>query len=81
MLAKDDDKACYGKLNVKKALDYSAVEMLLISEDLDDKLADEFIEKIEETGSTYELISTDTNEGTQLKEIGGVAAILRYPLN
>jgi len=29
-------------------------------------------------GTTIKIISTDTREGVQLKEMGGVAAVLRY---
>jgi len=81
MLAKDDSKAAYGKINVKKALEYGAVEILLISESLDDALVEGYIEAAEKFNSSYELISIDTNEGIQLKELGGIAAILRYPVN
>jgi len=40
---------------------------------------DDFVEMAEEVGSKVEIISTETEEGTQLlKAFGGVAAILRY---
>ncbi|MBS3141403.1 hypothetical protein J4405_04635 [Candidatus Woesearchaeota archaeon] len=81
MLAKDNSKAAYGKANVKKAIEYGAVEILLISESLDNELIEEYIEAVEKFNSTYEIISIDTNEGVQLKELGGIAAILRYPVN
>ncbi|KZX17411.1 peptide chain release factor aRF-1 [Methanobrevibacter filiformis] len=42
-------------------------------------LVDHFIEMAEELGSDVELISSETEEGTQLlKAFGGIAAILRY---
>ena len=81
MLAKDDSKVAYGKSMVKKAFEYSAVDLLIISEDVSEELEEELIESAEKSGSKYEIVSTDTSEGTQLKEIGGVAAILRFPLN
>ena len=40
---------------------------------------DDFVEMAEEVGSKVELISTETEEGTQLlKAFGGIGAILRY---
>jgi peptide chain release factor subunit 1 len=42
-------------------------------------LVDHFVEMAEEVGSDIEIISTETEEGTQLlKAFGGIAAILRY---
>lgn len=40
---------------------------------------DDFVEMAEEVGSKVEIISAETEEGTQLlKAFGGIAAILRY---
>lgn len=44
-------------------------------------LMDALIEKAEKMGAKVEMISTDTPEGGQFKELGGVAAMLRYKLN
>ncbi|MCE7698995.1 MAG: peptide chain release factor 1, partial [Methanobacterium paludis] len=42
-------------------------------------VVDDFVEMAEEVGSKVELISTETEEGTQLlKAFGGIGAILRY---
>ncbi len=41
-------------------------------------LTDEIIRMAEEMGTEVEMISTDTKEGNQLKEMGGIAGILRY---
>ena len=30
-------------------------------------------------GTSVEIVSVETREGAQLKDIGGVAALLRYP--
>lgn len=70
----------YGKEDIKNALKLSAVETLLISEELDDELSETFEETGENQGAEVLIISTDTPEGQQLKDLGGVAAILRYPL-
>jgi peptide chain release factor subunit 1 len=41
-------------------------------------LAEEIIKLAENSGTKIENISTDTNRGEQLKELGGIAGILRY---
>jgi peptide chain release factor subunit 1 len=43
-------------------------------------LADEMIEKAARVGAKVEYISTSTPEGRQFKELGGIAAFLRYKL-
>lgn len=35
-------------------------------------------EEIEDYGTKVEIISVETREGFQLKELGGIAAILRF---
>jgi len=81
MLAKEPEKTTYGKEKTKKALEIGAVDLLLLSENLDDEVIDEFIEIANKFNTKVEIISIDTNEGKQLKELGGVAAILRFALN
>ncbi len=81
MLAKEPEKTTYGKLQTKKALEYGAVDILLLSEDLDDKTTDEFMEIAEKFNTEVEIISVDTKEGFQLKELGRIASILRFALN
>ena len=58
-----------------------AVQLLLVSEDLEDKDAEHFEELAKQVGAEMQLISTHTREGEQLKELGGIAAILRYGIN
>ena len=42
---------------------------------------DDFVALAEEVGSEVEIISTETEEGTQLlKAFGGIGAILRYKI-
>ncbi len=42
-------------------------------------LIDDFLDMVEDVGSEVEIISTETEEGTQLlRAFGGIAAILRY---
>ncbi|MBD3208796.1 helix-turn-helix domain-containing protein [Candidatus Woesearchaeota archaeon] len=79
-LAKEPDSASYGLEATKKALELGAVDILLISEEIDDQTEDELETKAEEFGSSVEIISVDTREGVQLRDLGKVAAILRFPL-
>lgn len=78
MLSKEPDKISYGKDEIMKALEMGAVETLIISDFIDDEIIDEFEDKTEEYGTELVVVSTDTMEGQQLKEMGGFGAILRY---
>lgn len=53
---------CGGSLNIEEERD----------------LVEEMIEKAEATGAEIEVLPEDTEEGAQLKNFGGVAAILRF---
>ena len=81
MLAKQPEKTAYGLAEVKIALERGAVDLLIISESMDTKTAEELEKLGEESGAKTEFISTETNEGMQLKNLGGVGAILRYQIN
>lgn len=80
MLAKEEEKTTYGYKETKKALGMGVVDILLVS----DSFTEEKIEDLEMEADKYKtelrIISTETREGKQLKDLGGIAAILRYPL-
>ncbi len=78
MLATNSDKAVYGANDVKKALDYGAVDKLLLSESFDK--IEEFEELANKIGTNVFIISVETKEGAQLRDLSGVAAILRYAI-
>lgn len=80
-LGKEPNKVVYGLNEVKDALDLGAVDIVLVSEDYDEKTIEELESLCEKTGCKIQLISTDTREGKQLKDLSGVAAILRYELH
>ena len=77
-LAKDDGFSSYGEAEVMENLKKGAVETLLLSDTLPEEKIEEFSEISKEFGSKVILISTETQEGVQLKELGGFGAILRY---
>lgn len=78
LLSVSPDKVAYGESEVKKALDAGAVEKLLISDAFEG--AGEFESLAEATGAEVHFISTETREGVQLKDMGGLGAILRYSM-
>ena len=79
-LGKEMDKVAYGMAEVRKALEFGAVDVLLVSEDLDEDVIEELEKKCEEYGTKLQLISNETREGKQLIDLGGIAALLRYAI-
>ncbi len=75
--ALSNDEAVYGKEKVRQALELGAIGTLLLSEDLEEELLD-LEELAEKTGARVKIISCDTREGKQFRELGGVGGILRY---
>ena len=78
LLATDEGMVQYGVNDVRKALESGAVDVLMLSEALDEKVIDELEGIAKKYGSTVKIISVDTREGVQLRDLGEVAAILRY---
>ena len=78
ILNSERDKAVIGFEKTKQALEMSAAKTILVSEEYDDEKLQELENLVESTGSELKIISVDTREGVQLKEMGGVAAILRF---
>lgn len=78
LLAKDPTLVTYGIDYVKKALNMGAVDTILVSEAADEKIIEEMEETCKTYGSDLKIISVETREGVQLKDIGKFAAILRY---
>ena len=81
LLAKDPKKVVYGKTKTLKALSMSAVDTLILSDDLDDKFVEEMEEESVNYGTSVEIVSAETEEGNQLKELGGIAGILRFEIH
>mgnify|MGYP002628961484 CR=1 FL=1 len=78
LLATNAGTVNYGKEDVTADLIIGAVEVLLLSEDLDEEIIEEFEKMAQEQGSEVFIVSTDTREGVQLRDMGKIAAILRY---
>jgi len=78
ILSKNQGKVSYGENEVMKHLKMGAVEIILISEDAGDDKITVFEEEAKKVGSELKIISTETREGVQLRDMGKFAAILRY---
>ncbi len=80
-LAKEPGLVTYGEADTMSKLKMGAVDVLLLSDELDDPKIDEFEAEAKKVGTDITIISTETREGVQLKEMGKIAAILRYEIN
>jgi stalled ribosome rescue protein Dom34 len=63
---------------IRDALKYGAVETLFLSKKLDKGLSIELKKLAENIGSNVEVISTETTEGEQFENLGGIGALLRF---
>ena len=80
VLRDNPGKATYGEKETLHALEMNAVDMLLISEHISEDKIFALEEKAQAGGATVHIVSTETREGVQLKELGGIAAILRFQI-
>jgi len=83
-LGKEKEKVTYGLTQTKKALEYGAVEILLLSKKLDKKISKQQIKELKDkaisTSSQVEIISTETEEGKQFYNLAGIGALLRFQI-
>jgi peptide chain release factor subunit 1 len=79
-LGEKPDLAYYKEKDIRKALEYGAVELLIISKAFEKKLAKELLQLAENIGSKIEIVSTETTEGEQFNNLSGIGAILRYKI-
>ncbi len=80
MLRDNSKKATYGEKETLRALEMNAVDILLISEIIPEDKIFALEEKAQLGGATVKIISTETREGVQLRDLGGIAAILRFEI-
>ncbi|NEU56046.1 Vms1/Ankzf1 family peptidyl-tRNA hydrolase [Halorussus sp. MSC15.2] len=77
----DGDDVVYGREQVEEALEYDAVETVLVSADLSFDAVQQFEDRANEEGGDCLVVPTDFDRGRQFREaFGGVAAILRFPI-
>jgi len=79
-LGKKPGMVSYGKEQVMKLVLGGVVAKLLLSEALDEKEIEEFEKAAQKMSTEVFIISTETREGVQLRDLGKVACILRYEI-
>ncbi len=79
-LGEKRDMVAYKEDEVRKALQYGAVDILLLTKDFDKDKSDELKSLAENIGSTIEIISTETSEGKQFFNLSGMGALLRFKI-
>jgi len=80
-LGEKPDLVYYKIDDVKKALEYGAVETLFLSQKFDKTLSTELKKTADKMGSKVEIISLETDEGKQFDNLSGVGVLLRFRIN
>lgn len=74
------EKVAYGFDDVLRLTNTGAVETIVVSEALEESLIEKLEAAAEPMGTIVEVISVETREGVQLKDLGKVGALLRYAI-
>lgn len=87
-LGKNEFKIAYGLDQVKKAVELGAVEKIILADDMlrrasDEKrlLLEDIMRTVERKGGEVMIISSEHEAGAKLTALGGVATLLRFPLD
>ncbi|MBI4116443.1 peptide chain release factor aRF-1 [Candidatus Pacearchaeota archaeon] len=79
-LGEKPDMAVYKEDDLRKALQYGAVNTLILSKNLDKNIARELKEMAENINANVEVVSTETKEGEQFFNISGMGGLLRFKI-
>lgn len=86
-LGKNNTDVAYGREAVAQASEYGAIERLLVadtmlreSSDQDRLDLENLMREVENKNGQVSVISTEHEAGTKLQSLGGVAALLRFPI-
>jgi peptide chain release factor subunit 1 len=79
-LGERTDFARYDYEEIKRALKFGAVDILIISKEYDKEKAKELTEMAKNIGSDIEIVSDETTEGEQFLNLEGIGAILRFKI-
>ena len=86
-LGKGEGTVAYGVDEVERAAKIGAIERLVLAdimlrESTDEKrlLIEAIMMEVEQKGGSTMVVSTEHEAGTKLVALGGVAAILRFPI-
>jgi len=87
-ISKDDGLGTYGDKEVQKAVQFGAVEDLLITDkklregsEQERRRLDNLVRNTEKTRGAFHIVSTEHPAGEQLHRLGGLAAILRFRID
>jgi len=86
-LGRSTTDVTYGVTDVAQATEFGAVERLLVADtmlreasDQDRTTIENFMRNVEAKGGQVTVISTEHEAGAKLQSLGGVAALLRFPI-
>ena len=79
-LGKKPDSAVYKEDDLRRALQYGAVDTLILSKNLDKNLAKELKEMAENINAKTEIVSMETPEGQQFFNVSGMGGLLRFKI-
>jgi protein pelota len=86
-LGKGESMVTYGMEEIEKALQVGAIQQLIVADNLlrdsDDQQRmhlEEIMHDIEKRNGKINVVSTEHEAGSKLLSLGGIAALLRYPL-
>jgi protein pelota len=84
-ISKDNGLGAYGNNEVSNAVEYGAVEELLITDkklregaEKERRWMDSLIRNTEKTRGSFHIVTTEHPAGDQLQRLGGIGAILRF---
>lgn len=80
----DDGAAAYGVNAVERAVEYGAVERLLVVDEYlrtEREIVDPLLREVEQKGGEVTVFSSEFEPGKRLENLGGVAALLRYRIS
>ncbi|MBU0894493.1 MAG: hypothetical protein KKF48_00865 [Nanoarchaeota archaeon] len=77
-LGRNPEMATLKEPDTEQALKYGAVDTLILSKETSKKIVKELSKLAEDTGAKVEIVSTETEEGDQFKNLSGIGSILRF---
>jgi len=81
-VSKDTGLAAYGKAEIKKALEFSAVGTIFVTDELlrKDKQVEQLLDVADKMKCEVRVFSSANPPGQQLAGLGGIAALLRFKM-
>lgn len=80
-LAKEPEKVAYGVAEVEDRLTRGAVDKLIISKSLDKQKVKSMKELAKASSAEIHMVTSETTEGVQFDNLGGVGGLLRFEIH